>query len=219
MREFQQLTGASLIEGYGLTEAVTAIACNPARGVRKPGTVGIPFPDVEWRLVDLMDGTAEVPQGEPGEVVLRGPDLMTGYWNQPEKTAEVLRDGWLHTGDVGVLDADGYLTIVDRIKDLVIVGGFNVFPSEIDAVLHQHPKVLEGVAVGLPHPTQGEFIKAYVVPRPGQTLTGDEVIGFCRENLSLYMVPREVEVRTELPKSAIGKVLRRQLKEEALGEG
>ncbi|MDF1554620.1 MAG: long-chain fatty acid--CoA ligase [Deferrisomatales bacterium] len=217
MREFERLTGAHLIEGYGLTEAVTAIACNPARGVRKPGTVGIPFPDVEWRLVDLLDGTGEVPAGEAGEVVLRGPDLMTGYWNQPEKTAEVLRDGWLHTGDVGVLDADGYLTIVDRIKDLVIVGGFNVFPSEIDAVLHQHPKVLEGVAVGLPHPTQGEFIKAYVVPRPGQILTGDEVIAFCRENLSLYMVPREVEVRADLPKSAIGKVLRRQLREEALG--
>ena len=219
MREFEQLTGASLIEGYGLTEAVTAIACNPAQGVRKPGTVGVPFPDVEWRLMDLVDGTREVPVGEAGEVVLRGPDLMTGYWNQPEKTAEVLRDGWLYTGDVGVLDADGYLTIVDRIKDLVIVGGFNVFPSEIDEILHQHPKVQEGVAVGLPHPTQGEFIKAYVVPRPGQTLTGEEVIAFCRENLSLYMVPREVEVRTELPKSAIGKVLRRELKEEALGTG
>lgn len=146
--------------------------------------------------------------------MLRGPDLMTGYLNQPELTARTIRDGWLFTGDIGVMDADGFITIVDRKKDLVIVSGFNVFPSEIDEVLHQHPAVAEAVAVGLPHPTKGEFIKAFVVLKKGQSATPEEIKAFCKENLSAYMVPREVEIRAELPKSMIGKVLRRSLREE-----
>ncbi|MCA1905914.1 MAG: long-chain fatty acid--CoA ligase [Desulfarculus sp.] len=214
MREFEQRTGAALIEGYGLTEAVTAVACNPFHGLRKPGTIGIPFPDVEWKIVDLADGKKQMPVGEAGEIILRGPDLMLGYLNQPEKTAETLRDGWLYTGDIGVMDADGYITLVDRKKDLVIVSGFNVFPSEVDEVLHGHPKVAEAVAVGLPHPTKGEYLKAFVVPKAGQTIDPNEIIAFCKENLSAYMVPKEVEVRAELPKSMIGKVLRRNLREE-----
>jgi long-chain acyl-CoA synthetase len=214
MREFEERTGAALIEGYGLTEAVTAVACNPFRGQRKPGAIGIPFPDMEWKIVDLADGKTEAPVGQAGEIVLRGPDLMMGYLNQPEKTAETLKDGWLFTGDIGVMDEDGYVTLVDRKKDLVIVSGFNVFPSEIDEVLHQHPKVAEAVAVGLPHPTKGEYIKAYVVAKSGQSIAPQEIIAFCKENLSAYMVPREVEVRAELPKSMIGKVLRRNLREE-----
>ena len=214
MKEFEELTGAALIEGYGLTEAVTALACNPLHGKRKPGTVGIPWPDVEWKIMDLEEGTREMPIGEPGEICIRCPELMLGYLNQPEATARALRDGWLYTGDIGIMDEDGYVTIVDRLKDLVIVSGFNVFPSEIDEVLHQHPKVSEGVAVGLPHPRKGEYIKVYVVPRPGQTLTPEEIIQFCRENVAPYKVPKEVEVREELPKSAVGKILRRELKEE-----
>ena len=214
MKEFEEMTGAALIEGFGLTEAVTAIACNPLYGQRKPGTIGIPFPDVEWRVVDLAEGTKDMPVGEAGELIVHCPELMTGYLNQPEKTAETIRDGWLYTGDIGVMDEDGYVTIVDRKKDLVIVSGFNVFPSEIDEVLHEHPKVAEAVAVGLPHPKKGEYIKAYVVPKRGQEITPEEIISFCKKNLSPYMVPKEVEMRNELPKSMIGKVLRRSLREE-----
>lgn len=214
MEEFSQRTGAALIEGYGLTEAVTAVACNPFLGTRKPGTIGIPFPDMEWKIVDLADGVTEMPIGQAGEIILRGPDLMMGYLNLPDKTAETLRDGWLFTGDIGVMDEDGYVTLVDRKKDLVIIGGFNVFPSEVDEVLHQHPQVAEAVAVGLPHPRKGEYLKAYLVPKAGQQIDPQEVIAFCQENLTPYMVPREVEVRTELPKSMIGKVLRRSLREE-----
>ncbi|MBI5521737.1 MAG: long-chain fatty acid--CoA ligase [Desulfarculus sp.] len=214
MEEFSQRTGAALIEGYGLTEAVTAVACNPFLGTRKPGTIGIPFPDVEWKIVDLADGVTEMPIGQAGEIILRGPDLMMGYLNLPDKTAETLKDGWLFTGDIGVMDEDGYITLVDRKKDLVIIGGFNVFPSEVDEVLHQHPQVAEAVAVGLPHPRKGEYLKAYVVPKAGQQIDPQEVIAFCQDNLTPYMVPREVEVRAELPKSMIGKVLRRSLREE-----
>jgi len=214
MEEFERLTGAALIEGYGLTEAVTAIACNPLHGKRKPGTVGLPFPDVEWKIVDLEEGTRELAPNESGEICLRCPELMMGYLNQPEATAKTLRNGWLHTGDIGFMDEEGYVTIVDRLKDLVIVSGFNVFPSEVDEVLHMHPKVAEGVAVGLPHPKKGEYLKAYVVPRHGETLTPEEIIQFCRENLAPFKVPKEVEIRSELPKSVIGKILRRQLKEE-----
>jgi long-chain acyl-CoA synthetase len=214
IREFERITGADLIEGYGLTEAVTAVACNPFRGKCKPGTIGIPFPDVEWRVVDLVEGKRDLAVGEAGEIVIRCPELMTGYLNQPEKTAETLRDGWLYTGDIGFMDEEGYITLVDRKKDLIIVSGFNVFPGEVDEVLHDHPKVAEAVAVGLPHPKKGEYLKAYVVPKVGQTIDPAEIIEFCKENLSAYMVPKEVEIRTKLPKSMIGKVLRRSLREE-----
>ncbi len=214
MRDFEERSGAALIEGYGLTECVTAIACNPAHGKRKPGTIGIPFPDVEWKIVDLERGEKEMPLGESGEIVVKCPDLMLGYLNQPEMTKETLRDGWLYTGDIGIMDEDGYITIVDRKKDLVIVSGFNVFPSEIDEVLHEHPQVAEAVAVGLPHPTKGEFIKAYVVPKSGETIEPESIRQFCKDKLSPYMVPKEVEFRKELPKSMIGKVLRRSLREE-----
>jgi len=214
MDEFRRMTGASLIEGYGLTEAVTAISCNPVHGLQKPGTIGIPFPDVEWRIVDLETGDRELPPGEPGELILRCPELMLGYLGKPEATAATLRNGWLYTGDIGVMDEDGYVTIVDRLKDLIIVSGFNVYPSEIDEVLHQHPDVLEAVAVGLPHPKKGEYVKAYVVPRSGRRPTPEELVRFCKERLSPYMVPKEIELRTSLPKSMIGKILRRELREE-----
>lgn len=219
MREFEELTGAPLIEGYGLTEAVTAISCNPASGTRKPGTIGIPFPDVQWKIMDLEKGETELAAGEAGELIIKCPDLMTGYLNQPEKTAETIRNGWLYTGDIAVMDKDGYATIVDRKKDLVIVSGFNVFPSEIDEILYRHPKVLEAVAVGLPHPQKGEYIKAYVVPRPSMTITPGEILEHCRANLSAYMVPGEIEVRESLPKSMIGKILRSELREEEMGKG
>ena len=214
MKEFEAMTGAKLIEGYGLTEVVTGISCNPFKGLQKTGTIGIPMPDVEWKIVDLVDSGKSLSPGETGEIAIRCPEFMLGYLNQPEKTAEILHDGWLYSGDIGVMDEDGYITIVDRKKDLVIVGGFNVYPSEIDEILHQHPKVMEAIAVGLPHPQKGEYIKGYVVPKPGQKIVEGEIIDFCKKNLTAYMVPREVELRETLPKSAIGKILRRELREE-----
>jgi long-chain acyl-CoA synthetase len=211
---FERRTGRRLIEGYGLTEAVAAVAGHPLGGPPRPGTVGIPFPDVTWRIVDLESGTKDLPPGQAGEIVVRTPGLMTGYWRRPEDTARTIRDGWLYTGDVGVMDEDGYVTIVDRIKDLVKISGQNVFPAEIDDVLHQHPLVAEAVAVGLPDPIQGEYLKAYVVPRPGRDLDPEDVLAFCRRNLAPYKVPREVVIRDQLPRGLVGKVLRRALRDE-----
>jgi len=210
--EFEGLSGARLIEGYGLTEAVTAIMANPYLGQHKVGSIGLPFPDVEVKIVAL-DGSADLPPGESGEIVLRSPTLMLGYYNQPQATAEALRDGWLYTGDVGQMDAEGYFTITDRKKELIIVGGFNVFPREVDEVLALHPKVQEAAAVGIPDERLGERVRACVVLREGETATAEELIAFCRERLVGYKVPAEVEFRTSLPKNMIGKVLRRELRE------
>ncbi|MBE2233274.1 MAG: long-chain fatty acid--CoA ligase [Anaerolinea sp.] len=210
--EFEGLSGARLIEGYGLTEAVTAIMANPYLGQHKVGSIGLPFPDVEVKIVSL-DGSADLTPGESGEIVLRSPTLMLGYYNQPQATAEALRDGWLYTGDVGQMDAEGYFTITDRKKELIIVGGFNVFPREVDEVLALHPKVQEAAAVGIPDERLGERVRACVVLREGETATAEELIAFCRERLVGYKVPAEVEFRTSLPKNMIGKVLRRELRE------
>jgi long-chain acyl-CoA synthetase len=215
-REFEQKADAPIIEGYGLTEIVTAICCNPMSGTRKFGTVGIPFPDIDARIVDLEDGVTEKAPGEAGELILSGPNVMMGYLNRPKETDETLRDGWLYTGDICIRDEDGFISVVDRKKDLIIVSGFNVFPREIDEVLHEHPKVLDAVAVGLPHDKKGEYIKAYVVPKAGETITPEEIIAHCKQRLTPYMVPKDVEVRAELPKTMIGKVLRRALREEEL---
>lgn len=215
--EFERRTGAQLIEGYGLTEAVTAIMANPYKGQKKLGSIGLPFPDVDCKIVSL-DGTKDLPPGETGEIVLRSPTVMLGYFNKPEETAATVKDGWLFTGDIGHMDEDGYFYITDRKKELIIVGGFNVFPREIDEVLSLHPKVQEGVAVGIPDERKGERIKVFIVLKPGQTATAEEIIAFCRERLVPYKVPSEVEFRSELPKSMIGKVLRRRLREEETGD-
>lgn len=209
--EFEGLSGARLIEGYGLTEAVTAIMANPYLGQHKVGSIGLPFPDVDVKIVAL-DGSADLPPGESGEIVLRSPTLMLGYYNQPEATAAAVRDGWLYTGDVGQMDAEGYFTITDRKKELIIVGGFNVFPREVDEVLAMHPKVQEAAAVGMPDERLGERVKACVVLREGEQATAEEIIAFCRERLVAYKTPAEVEFRSSLPKSMIGKVLRRELR-------
>ncbi len=215
--EFEGRSGARLIEGYGLTEAVTAIMANPYGGRHKVGSIGLPFPDVDMKIVAL-DGSADLPAGETGEIVLRSPTMMMGYYNQPEATAEAMRDGWLFTGDIGHMDADGYFTITDRKKELIIVGGFNVFPREVDEVLAVHPKVLEAAAIGVPDQRLGERVKACVVLREGQTATAEEIIAFCRERLVAYKVPAEVEFRSSLPKSMIGKVLRRELRDQVIAE-
>jgi long-chain acyl-CoA synthetase len=215
-KNFEQRTGLRLIQGYGLTETVAAVACNPLHGNHRQGTVGIPFPDVDWRIVDLESGTRELPPGQAGEIAVRTPGLMTGYWHRPEETARTVRNGWLHTGDVGVMDEDGYVTVVDRIKDLVIISGRNVYPAEIDDVLHQHPQVAEAVAVGLPDPDHGEYIKAFVVARPGRDIDPEDLRVFCSRNLAPYKVPRRIEIRDHLPRGLVGKALRQALRDEVV---
>jgi long-chain acyl-CoA synthetase len=217
---FESRSGGRMIEGYGLTESVTAIMANPYQGQHKLGSIGVPFPDVEMKIVSLEEGRDGAPlgPGELGEIVLRSPTLMLGYFNRPDATAAALRDGWLYTGDIGYMDEDGYFYITDRKKDLIIVGGFNVFPREVEELLYQHPAVQEGVVLGLPDPYAGERVKAYVVLREGASATEEELIAFLRERLTRYKVPAAVEFRAELPKTMIGKILRRALREEQLQE-
>ncbi len=216
LRRFQEITGAEIIEGYGLTEASPVTHLNPLNGKRKPGTIGLPFPDTDARIVDMELGGIELPPGKVGELVIRGPQVMKGYWNRPDDTAQVLRNGWLYTGDIATMDEEGYFTIVDRKKDLIISAGYNIYPREIDEVLYQHPRIKEAVTVGIPHKTRGEVVKAFVVPKNGAKLDKAEIIAFCKEKLAAYKVPRQVEFRADLPKTLVGKVLRRALKEEEL---
>jgi len=211
--EFEKKTGGRMIEGYGLTEAVTAIMANPYQGMHKVGSIGIPFPDVDVKIVSLDDGH-DLEPGELGEIVLRSPTVMLGYYKNAEETQKTMVEGWLYTGDIGYVDEDGYFYITDRKKDLIIVGGFNVFPREIDELIYQHPKVKEGITIGLPDPHKGERIKVYIVLKEGEMATPEEFIAYFKERLTPYKVPSEVEFRTELPKSMIGKILRRALREE-----
>ncbi len=218
---FEAVTGGRLIEGYGLTEASPVTHSNPVYGTRKAGSIGLPLPATDARVVDLDDPEREMPPGERGELVVKGPQVMAGYYNQPEETGQVLREGWLHTGDIAVMDEDGFFYIVDRLKDLVIAGGYNIVPREIEEVLFSHDKVQEAAVTGVPDPYRGETIKAFVVLREGEKMTEQELIDFCKENLAAYKVPKRVEFRSELPKSMVGKVLRRALieEEEAHKEG
>ena len=208
---FEAVTGGRIVEGYALTESMMAAVISPVKGAYKPGFVGMPVPDVEIRIVDGDTGQTEMPLGEIGEIALRAPQLMLGYWNRPEATAEILRDGWLYTGDLGHLDEDGYLTIVDRKKDVIKPSGFQVWPREVEEVIAKHPAVAEVGVIGVPDPRTGEAVKAFVVLREGQTATADEIREFCKASLTGYKVPKQVEFRTSLPKSAVGKVLRREL--------
>ena len=220
MERFERLTGAVIVEGFGLTEASPGTHCNPVRGRRKPGTIGLPLPSTDARIVDLETGCVDVAPGEPGELIIRGPQVMQGYWNRPDETARALRDGWLHTGDLAVMDEEGYHRIVGRIKEMIVVAGFKVFPDEVDQVLMSHTAVLEAATIGIPDTKRGERVKSFVVLKPGQeaVVTAEQLIAFCRENLAAYKVPRCVEFRRELPKSAALKVLRRQLMEEELAK-
>jgi len=211
---FERLTGGKVVEGYGLTEAAPVTHSNPRRGKRKIGSVGLPYSDVDARIVDLETGTRDLAPGEVGELLVRGPNLMDGYYRQPGETALVLRGGWLYTGDIARMDDEGYFYIVDRKKELIIVSGYNVYPREVDEVLFAHPAVLEAAAIGIPHPEKGEVVKAFVVLRPGAAATADELIAYCRLSLAPFKVPVAIAFRDELPKSLIGKVLRRQLAQE-----
>jgi len=215
-RRFVELTGASLVEGYGLTEAAPVTHCNPlfGEGKQKVGSIGIPYPDVESKIVDLETGEQEMPPGEPGELILRGPQLMDGYYKRPEETAQTLRNGWLYTGDIATVDPDGYVSIVDRKKEMIIVSGFNVYPREVEEALATHPAVMDAAAIGVPHPIKGEEVKAFVVLKPGAKATADEIRAHCEKHLAPFKRPKEIEFRDSLPKTLIGKTLRRQLAQE-----
>ena len=214
-QKFHEVTGANIVEGYGLTEASPATHFNPLKGVHKPGSIGLPFPDTDAKIVDMVVGGEEaLAPGKMGELVIRGPQVMKGYFNRPSDTADVLRNGWLYTGDIAYMDEEGYFFIVDRRKDMIISAGYNIYPREIDEVLYTHPKIKEAVAVGIPHSTRGEIVKVYVVLEDGEDMERAEVIAFCKDKLAAYKVPRQVEFRDELPKTMVGKVLRRALREE-----
>ena len=206
--------GINYGEGWGMSETTSLGIANPMLGMSKAGSIGIPFPDTDVRVVDIEGGGEDVPQGQPGELIIRSPLIMKAYWNNPAETAGQMKNGWLYTGDIVVQDEDDYFAIVDRKKDMIIAGGYNVYPREIDEVLYQHPKVADAVAVGIPDEYRGETVKAFVVPKEGETLTEEEIIGFCREKLAAYKSPKTVEFRKELPKSAVGKILRKVLRDE-----
>lgn len=221
-RRFEEMTGGRIFEGYALTESGMAAVCNPIVRENKIGSVGMPFPDVELKIVDADTGERELPQGEDGEIILRAPNIMRGYYRNPKESAEVLRTHgpggkWLFTGDLGHLDADGYLFIVDRKKELIKSSGFQVWPREVEEVVAKFPAVAEVGVTGVPDPVKGEIVFAAVVLRPGMTATEDEIKNFSREHLAHYKVPAKIEFRTELPKSMVGKVLRRKLREPASG--
>ncbi|NHM31250.1 long-chain-fatty-acid--CoA ligase [Neobacillus terrae] len=216
LREFERKTGSKILEGYGLSEASPTTHCNPTFAERKPGSVGIGMPSTEYKIVDLGKGSEEMPVGELGEVVIKGPQIMKGYWNMPEETANTLRDGWLYTGDIGRVDEEGYLYIVDRKKDMIIASGYNIYPRDIEEVLYEHPAVQEAVVVGIPDKYRGEGVKAILVLKSGKEANEDEIKDYCRQNLAAYKVPNVVEFRDHLPKTAVGKILRRALRDEEL---
>ena len=209
--KFEEITGGNLVEGYGLSEAPTASHCNPVVGDNRPGSIGLPLPDVECKVVDLEDGVTELAPGEIGELLLKGPQVMKGYHNMPTETENALRDGWLYTGDIVYMDEDGYFYIVDRKKELIKPGGFQVWPREIEEVLATHPKIFEAGVAGIPDADSGEAVKAWIVFNPGESATKEEILEFCRKDLARYKVPKQIEFVEELPRSTVGKILRREL--------
>jgi long-chain acyl-CoA synthetase len=216
IHDFEKMTGAVIVEGFGLTETTPVTHVNPFGGVRKVGSIGIPISDTEVRIVSLEDSITDVPVGERGELIVRGPQIMKGYKGMDDETANTLRNGWCYTGDIATMDEDGYFYIVDRKKDMIISGGFNVYPRDIDEVLYQHPKVQEACSIGIPDPKRGENVKVFVVLKEGETATEEELIEYCKTRLAKYKLPSEIEFRKELPKTNVGKILRKQLKAEEM---
>jgi long-chain acyl-CoA synthetase len=219
MEEFEQRIGRPLGEGYGLSETSPVTHSTPQLAFRKLGTVGLPFPDTDTKIVDVETGAVELPVGEMGELCISGPQVMKGYWNKPEETAACLRKDasgkiWFHTGDVARIDEDGYTSIVQRKKDMIIVDGYNVYPSDVESVLYAHPAVRLAAVIGIPDAYHGEIVKACIALKPGTTVTSEEIVAYCREGLAEYKVPRVVEIRDTLPMSAVGKILYRVLRDE-----
>src|SRR5208283_2170201 len=215
--QFERVTKARIVEGYGLSEASPVTHANPIFGRHKVGSIGLPWPDTDAKIVDIETGGTTLPVEATGELVVRGPQVMKGYWNRPAETMQALRGGWLHTGDIARMDEEGYFYIVDRIKDMIKTVGENVYPREVEEVLYTHPKVKEAVVVGLLHEEYlGEKIKAFIVLKEEEAATAEEIIQFCRERLSKFKVPKEIEFRSQLPKTLVGKVLRRLLRDEEM---
>lgn len=218
-QRFEALTGGNIVEGYAMTENMMATVITPVRGVYKPGSTGLPVPDIELRIVDADTGLTELPSGQVGEITMRCPQLMLGYYMHPTETANTIRDGWLFTGDLGYLDEDGYLFIVDRKKDVIKPSGFQVWPRDVEEVIASHPAVAEVGVAGVPDAYSGEAVKAWVVLRQDQQVSVDELRQFCHAKLAGYKVPKHIEFRPSLPKSMVGKVLRRELvRQEESGE-
>src|SRR5690625_609710 len=216
MRSFEEKTKATVLEGYGLSESSPVTHCNPYFAKRKPGSIGIGIPSTDYKVVDLAEGKEEVAVGELGELIVKGPQVMKGYWNMPEETEATLRDGWLYTGDIARMDEDGYVYIVDRKKDLIIASGYNIYPRDVEEIIYEHSAVQEAVVVGIPDPYRGETVKAVVVLKDDKQCSEAELIAYCRKNLAAYKVPRVVEFREELPKTNVGKILRRKVREESI---
>lgn len=216
LRSFEKKTGATILEGYGLSESSPVTHCNPIFSTRKPGSIGIGVPSTDYKIVDLGEGTKELPAGETGEIVIKGPQVMKGYWNMPEETALALRDGWLYTGDIAYMDEDGFAFIIDRKKDLIIASGYNIYPRDVEEIIYEHPAIQEAVVVGIPDMYRGETVKAVVVLKEGKQCSEKELIAYCRENMAAYKAPRIVEFREELPKTNVGKILRRKIREESV---
>jgi long-chain acyl-CoA synthetase len=220
--KFEAISGGRLVEGYGLTETSPVTHINPISGKRKFGTIGLPIPDTDCRIVDLDDPEKQASEGEPGELAIAGPQVMKGYWNRPQETAEMIRedqDGtrWLYTGDIATMDEEGYFAIVDRKKDMILVSGFNVYPTDVEQVLYRHPKIMKVSVVGIPDETTGEAVKAFIVLKEGESADADEIIAWCRDEkhgLTAYRVPKHIEFRESLPETIVGKVLRRVLLDE-----
>lgn len=215
LEKFEARTGARIAEAYGMTEASSVTHVNPRKGLRKLGSIGVPIIGTEARVVDINDPTREVGPDQEGELVVKGPQVMAGYWHAPEETAAALQDGWLRTGDIARMDEDGYFYIVDRKKDMILTAGYNVYPREVEEVLYQHPKVQQAAVIGLPDGMRGEKVVAYLVLKEGETAKAAEIRAFCRERLAPYKQPRTIVFRDSLPQALTGKVLRRQLREEA----
>ncbi|MDY6795733.1 MAG: AMP-binding protein [Actinomycetota bacterium] len=213
IRDLKDLTGATILEVYGQTETAPIVTVTPWGGEIKPGTVGIPVPDTDIKIVDVESGEQEFPAGEIGEITVYGPQNMIGYYKKPEQNREALRDGWVFTSDLGFFDEDVYLSVVDRKNDLIIAVGYNVYPVEIDNILFDRPKILEACCIGTHDQYRGETVKAFMVLKEGETLTEEEIIVYCKENLAAYKVPKHIELVEELPKSVVGKILRRELRD------
>ena len=218
LERFERLTGSKIVEGFGLTETSPVTHTNPLKGTRKIGSIGVPVPGTDAKVVDLADGVTEVPTGTEGELIIKGPQVMKGYWNKPDATRDMIRDGWLYTGDIAIVDPDGYFFIVGRQKDMILAGGYNIYPDEVDRVLMGHPAVLEAGTIGIPDQKRGETVKSFVVLKTGHAATTEELIEYCRKELAAYKIPRQIEFRAELPKSTVLKILRRELRDQELAK-
>lgn len=218
LEQFERLTGSKIVEGFGLTETSPATHCNPLYGKRKVGSIGVPGPNTDAKIVDVEKGTTELPVGQVGELIVKGPQVMKGYWKRPDETADMIRGDWLHTGDLARMDEEGFFFIEGRKKDMILASGYNIYPDEIDNVLIAHPAVLEACTIGIPDPKRGETVKSFIVLQPDASAGEEEILEYCKENLAAYKVPKFVEFREDLPKSAMMKLLRRVLRDEEIAK-